>query len=498
MKFCKYIFKRGNMKGHPCNTICSPDSDFCSKHSRMSDSNIIYNHNTTDNLNNKKDKQKLKIRTYSYYDLVTPESSSSKIKNDTRSDTTSDKSSDTNTVKRKVLNKHILTLFDLKQKINELDTSEQNKQMISKHLDNMKKLDTTSTEYYKNQVFVETAIKYPWNTSFDIRRLITKKNPVEKLIDKIKTGLDKEIYGMETVKNQIINYVCKLITNPNNDRNILALCGPAGVGKNKFIKVLSDVLNLPMKSISLGGIKDSSFFLGHGYVYVESGPGKIIQNVIDSGINNPILMFDELDKVSETASGKDIYSFLSYLTDSTQNKEFSEHYFYGMKFDLSKIFYIFTFNDPDKIDRILMDRLNIIYIDTPKQQEICHILNNYSIKEIVKNTGIKQELIFKDSHINQIIEYYGKSIDKTVSSGIREYYRILEKIIMEINKDILLGKLDYSECVNEKSEKNNDETYKKNRNKLYISDKQFEHYFKITKLLERKREINISYTSMYI
>jgi ATP-dependent Lon protease len=216
------------------------------------------------------------------------------------------------------------------------------------------------------------------------------------------------------------------------------LCGPAGVGKSKFVKILSNIFQIPMKVISLGGIKDSSFFLGHGYVYVESGPGKILQNIIDSKISNPIIYFDELDKVSETEHGKDIYSFLSYLTDATQNTEFTDHYFYGMKFDVSHVFYIFTFNDISKINKILLDRLNVIHVPSPSHQEIRTILQQHCIPEISTNIGLTKKVIISRSQIDYIIRHFQCQFDKNVSSGVREYYRILEKILLQVNKDILL------------------------------------------------------------
>jgi ATP-dependent Lon protease len=218
-----------------------------------------------------------------------------------------------------------------------------------------------------------------------------------------------------------------------------------------------------MKSISLGGIKDSSFFLGHGYVYVESGPGKILQNIIDSKIINPIIYFDELDKVSDTSNGKDIYSVLSNLTDPTQNSEFTDHYFYGMKFDLSKVLYIFTFNDITRIDKILADRLNIIQITPPSINETCTILMDYCIPEIIKNIGIRHNIKISKQQVLSLINTFCANIDKNVSSGIREYYRIVEKIFLEVNKDLLL------------------QTFTIDKEPFYIPQNVFENYIKIIK-----------------
>lgn len=336
----------------------------------------------------------------------------------------------------------INTPNDILNKILELNTTTENKNIILKYYQNMTRAESNSSEYYKNQLFIERILDYPWKKSYNIKDMLNKIN-IKELIDKLKYNLDKEIYGMENVKDEIINLVCKLITNPNGNRNNIALYGVAGVGKSKFIKVLSNVLGLPMKTISLGGIKDSSFLLGHSFIYVESGPGKIIQNIIDSKINNPILMFDELDKVSESDHGKDIFSSLCYLTDSTQNMEFIEHYFYGIKFDLSRVFYIFTFNDISKIDNILLDRLNVIHVNKPKHNDILIIIHEYCIPEIIKNIGIKKRIIISQDQVQYVINHLKNFniYNPEYSSGIREIYRIFEKIFLYINKDILLDNI---------------------------------------------------------
>lgn len=402
MTNCCYKFKKGKNKGQMCNEPCQKDSKYCDKHGS---SDILQQNENELNITKTK-KQK------------------------------SNEDSEDALIFKKIHREE-----NLKKKILELDTSIDNKGVIIRHYNNMKQLDVNSSEYYKNQVFVDLSVSYPWNKFFDINDVIKNdihKNSIRAFLLYLKSAFDKHIYGMDNVKNEIINIVCKFITNPHSNRNNIALCGPAGVGKNKFIKVLSDVLGLPMKVISLGGVKDTSFFLGHGYVYVESGPGKIIQNIIDSKISNPIIYFDELDKVSKSEGGKDIYSFLTYLTDSTQNMEFSDHYFYGMKFDLSKVFYIFTFNDIDCIDRILLDRLNIIYVQSPSTNDIINIMENYSTNEIINNIGIKCNVKIDKECFPIILNYFKNIIDFSVSSGIREYYRVLEKILLEINKDILL------------------------------------------------------------
>jgi ATP-dependent Lon protease len=277
----------------------------------------------------------------------------------------------------------------LKQRILDLDTTLENKSVIMKHYKNLKKLDSSTSEYYKNEIFIDHALSIPWNNYYNIHNRIKDDESVKTFINNIKLEFDKYIYGMENVKNEIINYVCKFITNPNSEKNNIALYGNAGVCKTKFIKILSNILKLPVKIISLGGAKDSSYFLGHNFTYVESNYGIITQSIIDSKVMNPILYFDELDKVSLSEIGKDVYSVLSNLTDSTVNSNFTDHYFRGMSFDLSKVFYVFTFNDINKIDKVLLDRLNVIYVETPTRKEKVIILSEYCLFDIIKNIGIK-------------------------------------------------------------------------------------------------------------
>ncbi len=392
---CKYVLKRGLNKGTPCNRKCKTNLMFCPRHdaeeacsesSSLSERKPIYriNSNSTD------------LRAQSE-EL-------------------------------------------LRNQITNLRTDSDNIDVVLKHFYNMQRVETNTSEYYKNQKFVDLCLRYPWNNLYDIQSLLTFYN-AKTVINNIKRNFDKHIYGMENVKNELINIVCKLISNPFSTRNNIALYGPAGVGKTRFIKALGEILGIPVRVISLGGVKDSSFFLGHGYVYVESGPGKILQNVIDSKVSNPIIYFDELDKVSETESGKDVFSFLSFLTDPTQNNNFTDHYFYGMKFDLSKVIYVFSFNDIDKIDKILLDRLNIVYVKAPSKNDTFHILKSYCIPEIFENIGIKNDINIHDECIWKIINEFDQNFDKSVSSGIRYFFRIFEKILLEVNKDILCEEL---------------------------------------------------------
>jgi Lon-like ATP-dependent protease len=385
---CKYIFKKGDKKGNECGIIN------CSKHHLKKKLHKPH----------KIIKQKLIV-----------------IQEETNLE--------------QVIKKQILTNDNIKHKILNLDTNIENKSVIMKHYHSLCKLDTNTTEYYKHRSYVDYSLNVPWNKYYNIEDRI-KDISIKDFIMSIKKEFDKCIYGMDNVKNEIINYICKFISNPNSQKNNLALYGSAGVCKTKFVKILSDILNLPVRIIPLGGVKDSSFFMGHNFTYVESNYGIIMQSIIDSKIMNPILYFDELDKVSQADTGKDIYSVLSNLTDNTVNTIFTDHYFRGMQFDLSKVFYIFTFNDISKIDKVLLDRLNVIHVETPSKKDRAKILSEYCLNDIIQNIGMKS-IKFEYECYTHLINYVDSVIDIKISSGIRESIRILEKILLEINKEIL-------------------------------------------------------------
>lgn len=481
---CKYVFKKGPNKGKKCNIInCKLHKIKNSKSKNKSIDKQTKNEQGQNPLQGQ---------------IVTV-SVSIPDNNNNNSQKKEPKQENTARIE-KVIKKRLENEENIKDKILQLDTSIQNKTVIMKHYQSIKKLDYNSSEYYKNQIFIDQTLSIPWNKFYNIRDFIGIKEQhenenknkgikchienkilIKNFIEKFKQELDNEIFGMNNVKNEIINYVCKFITNPFSQKNNIALYGSAGVCKTKFVKILSKILGLKMKVISLGGMKDSSYLLGHHFTYQESQCGAITQSIIETQIMNPILYFDELDKVSHSDHGQDIYSVLANITDPTVNCNFKDHYFSHLNIDLSKVFYIFTFNDISKVNKILLDRLNVIYIENPSKKDKIIILKSHCLSEIIQNIGLgafapqrrtenemgdkqldesKLNINFSDSCYNKIIDYTDKNIDLKVSSGIRESVRILEKILLEINKELLLDGVMPP----------NDET-------LVISDTSFNNYF---------------------
>ena len=195
-----------------------------------------------------------------------------------------------------------------------------------------------------------------------------------------KKTLDKAIYGHKEPKLHILQVIGQWITNPKSHGNVLALQGPMGNGKTTLVKEgIAKAIGRPFAFIALGGTSDSSFFDGHSYTYEGSHWGRIIDILMSSKCMNPIIYFDELDKVSQTYKGQEVIHFLTHLTDQSQNSLFQDNYFPGINIDLSKCLFIFSFNDETKVDRILKDRMYVINtkgFNTKDKIKICkdHLL----------------------------------------------------------------------------------------------------------------------------
>ena len=233
--------------------------------------------------------------------------------------------------------------------------------------------------------------------------------------------------------NQIIQLITQWITNPNSGGNVIGLQGPMGNGKTTLVKEgISKAVDLPFTFITLGGCSDSAFLEGHNYTYEGSTWGKVVDVLIQTECLNPIIYFDELDKVSETKRGEEIVNMLIHLTDSTQNSNFQDKYFSGINIDLSKAIFIFSYNDESKINPILLDRLLNIRTKGFDVEDKIKISKKHLIPKIIKNLGMDDNTIdIPDSVIKYIIENY------TEEEGVRTLKKCLELIYSNLNVLIL-------------------------------------------------------------
>jgi ATP-dependent Lon protease len=305
------------------------------------------------------------------------------------------------------------------------------KSIAIENIEKLGEMDVSTGEYCKMDKWINGLIKIPFGKFKDIE--ITDKNTNEEkreFLYKTYSTLDKAIYGHKEAKMHILQVIGKWIKNPTSQGNVLALQGPMGNGKTTLVKEgIAKAINRPFAFIALGGASDSAFFDGHSYTYEGSHWGRIIDILIDSKCMNPIIYFDELDKVSETFKGEEIIHLLTHLTDPSQNTLFQDNYFPGIHIDLSKSLFIFSFNDESKVDRILKDRMYVINTNGFKPNDKIEICKDYILPELMDTFMFnKEDISFEKEALEYIINKFTEN-----EEGVRNLKRCLETIISKIN-----------------------------------------------------------------
>ncbi len=260
------------------------------------------------------------------------------------------------------------------------------------------------------------------------------KNDKKDYLKEVRKTLDDSVYGHKEAKQQLERIFAQWI-NGEEKGAVLGLLGPPGTGKtslakNGLSKCLKDKngVSRPFSFLAIGGAVNGSTLIGHNYTYVGSTWGKIVDILITSKCMNPIIFIDELDKVSTTENGKEIISILTHLTDATQNDDFEDKFFSGVKLDLSRALIVFSFNDVNLIDPILKDRITVIETKPLSITEKIEIVNNYMLPEVCKDVGFSSnEIIFTESIIKYIIETY------TLEAGVRKLKEKIVELVREIN-----------------------------------------------------------------
>jgi ATP-dependent Lon protease len=294
------------------------------------------------------------------------------------------------------------------------------------------KLNKNFVSDYQIEKYLETC-----NNSNYVKEWQTFKIDKMNYLKNVRNILDNSVFGHKEAKIQLERIFAQWI-NGESKGAVLGLHGPPGTGKTSLIKNgLSKCLARPFAFLPIGGSVNGSTLVGHNYTYVGSTWGRIVDILMTSKCMNPIIFIDELDKVSNTENGKEIISILTHLTDSTQNDEFEDKFFAGVKLDLSKALIIFSFNDISLIDYILKDRITIIETHPLKINEKLTILRDFIIPEILTNVGFcKEEIIINDDLIIYLIETY------TLEAGVRKIKEKIVDIIREINLKKYFSEID--------------------------------------------------------
>jgi hypothetical protein len=291
-------------------------------------------------------------------------------------------------------------------------------------------IEPSSTEYYKVSHWIDGFTGMPIGEFKDLPvRMEDGPEKCHAFMSTVHKCMDAAIYGHEEPKLQIMQFVSSWIANPKANGNVLSVHGPPGVGKTSLIKDgVAKALGRPFHFISLGGATDASFLDGHSYTYEGSTWGKIVDVLIQSKCMNPVIYFDELDKVSETPKGDEIMNILIHLTDASQNDRFQDKYFTGIDLDLSRCLFIFSHNNHEKVNPILRDRMYNIAVKGFSLKDKLLIAENYLLVDALKESGLHEKISISKDILQHVIENFTGG-----EAGVRELKRCLQTIVSKIN-----------------------------------------------------------------
>jgi len=304
------------------------------------------------------------------------------------------------------------------------------KASVIRKIDILNEMDADSGEVHKLKTWVDGFLRVPFGQVVPLP-VTFEKDPAgcSKFLTDTQTTLNKAVYGMDAAKTQIMQIVAQWIANPKSVGNVIALKGPMGVGKTSFARHgVAEVLKRPFEFFSLGGASDSANFVGHSYTYEGATWGRIADSIMSARCMNPVLYFDELDKVSTTPHGDEIVSMLIHLTDRSQNSHFHDRYFAGVDFDLSQCLFVFSFNDESKVHPILKDRMQVITCSGYTCEEKQAILHQYVWPQVLERINMKDDLTITEDAVKFLISEYSRE-----EEGVRVLIRALETLVTRIN-----------------------------------------------------------------
>ena len=309
-------------------------------------------------------------------------------------------------------------MLDLVEKLNKTKLPKEVKKKLDSEMKKLSKMPPFSAEATVSRNYIETVLDLPWNkTTKDILDL-KKANDI----------LERDHYGLKEAKSRVLDYLAVKKLNPSMKGGILCLAGPPGIGKTSLVKSIADAMGRKFVRVSLGGVRDEAEIRGHRRTYIGSMPGKLIKAMKDAGSKNPVILLDEIDKMSNDFKGDPASAMLEVL-DPEQNSHFEDHYI-DMPFDLSKVFFVATANDLRNVSAPLRDRMEIINISSYTEFEKLHIAKKYLIKQAKEENGLKDyDIQISDNVIMKIIDEY------TREAGVRNLKREFITLCRKLARD---------------------------------------------------------------
>ena len=306
------------------------------------------------------------------------------------------------------------------ERLQQLKASKEVKEKIAKEISRFKRLSTNSAESGVERAYIETLLELPWDKTSRETSDLTRAEEI----------LDRDHYGLEQVKERILEFLAVRSLTKKGESPILCLVGPPGTGKTSIARSLAKALKKPYVRISLGGVRDEAEIRGHRKTYVGAMPGRIANGIRQAGVKNPLMLLDEIDKVSTDYKG-DTFSALLEVLDSEQNYKFRDHYL-EVPLDLSEVLFIATANSLQTIPRPLLDRMEVIEVTSYTENEKLHIATEHLIPKQLEKNGLKKEqLKISKNAVWKIASNYTKE------AGVRQLEREIGNICRKAAKEIL-------------------------------------------------------------
>ena len=308
---------------------------------------------------------------------------------------------------------------EYEKKLSELDAPDYVKEKTKKEIKRFRNMSSSSSESTVERGYIETVLELPWN-----RMSVDNKN-----LDHAAQVLDDDHYGLKDVKERILEFLAVRNLTSKGESPIICLVGPPGTGKTSIARSIASALEKKYVRISLGGVRDEAEIRGHRKTYIGAMPGRIVNGLRQAGVSNPLMLLDEIDKVSSDYKGDTSAALLEVL-DSEQNCRFRDHYI-EMPVDLSEVLFIATANEVSGIPKPLLDRMELIEVSSYTENEKFHIAKEHLVEKQKSKNGIKKEqLTITDSALKDIIRLY------TREAGVRSLERTIGKLCRKAAREI--------------------------------------------------------------
>ncbi|MBQ9765164.1 MAG: endopeptidase La [Lachnospiraceae bacterium] len=308
-------------------------------------------------------------------------------------------------------------------KLEKLKADKSVKDKIKSEINRLKFMSNNSAEGNVIRNYIETLLALPWNKSSKEKLDIIESEDI----------LEAEHYGLEKVKERVLEFLAVRAFAKKGDSPIICLVGPPGTGKTSIARSIAKALNREYVRICLGGVRDEAEIRGHRRTYVGAMPGRIVAGLKTAGVKNPLMLLDEIDKVSNNTYKGDTSAALLEVLDSEQNNKFNDHYV-ELPIDLSDVVFVATANSAQDIPKPLLDRMEIIELSGYTENEKLHIAKDYLVPKQIKKHGLEERIIFSDKAIAAIIHNY------TREAGVRGLERKIGAVCRKVAKELLTGK----------------------------------------------------------